>query len=522
MNTSLVSDDSKSGVAIYGFTRERSPFDANDDGFSESAQMGNITVGTRFFHRFGFRSKLTFDLFNIREDRNGGNRQDYPLHERDIGESVKHNIKTGAVTFEQYFRDYDLFSVFLSAQHLNRDSYYGANRSLKDYGNSKNLTYSAGLQYKATIGASSVIAGIEQTGDWLLDSKLGYPDFNNANIVNDTILSVPHVDNISVSDQASSTAGIFVQYEMKINRLKLGIGGRYDHYVIKDRTTNGGIKDGNVFSPRINIMYEVVKSLQVRLSYSQGFRAPQLFDEDLHIETSGSRKVIHVNDPYLKQETSHSYMASLDFNRLIGTVSAGLLVEAFYTRLSNPFFNEIGIPDEEGVVYYTRRNAESGASVAGINTELKLKPLSEFSVTSGFTFQASRYEQEQQFNIRRFFRTPNAYGYFAMDWDITEELCANATGTYTGPMLIPYFGTGTDPDTGELHESGNFFDLGMKLSYDIRLNGASLRIFGGIKNMFDSYQTDFDTGVNRDPSYIYGPISSRTIYFGINLGNRLD
>jgi len=166
--------------------------------------MDNLTAGTRFYHRFGFRSRLTLDFFNIREQRDGGNRLDYPLHERDIGETVKHNIKTGALTFEQYFREYDLLSVFLSAQHLNRDSYYGANRSLKDYGNSEDLTYSAGLQYKVMLGASSLIAGIENSGGWLLDSKLGYPDYDDSDIENDSIMSVPHVGNILVSDQATS------------------------------------------------------------------------------------------------------------------------------------------------------------------------------------------------------------------------------------------------------------------------------------------------------------------------------
>ena len=77
-------------------------------------------------------------------------------------------------------------------------------------------------------------------------------------------------------------------------------------------------------------MYEVLSSLQARVSYSHGYRAPQIFDEELHIETSGSRQVINVNDPALKQETSHSIMASLDFNKLIGSVTTGLLIEGFF------------------------------------------------------------------------------------------------------------------------------------------------------------------------------------------------
>jgi outer membrane receptor for ferrienterochelin and colicins len=118
----------------------------------------------------------------------------------------------------------------------------------------------------------------------------------------------------------------------------------------------------------------------------QGYRAPQIFDEDLHIETSGVRQVINVNDRNLKQETSHSFMMSLDFNKLIGTVSTGLLVEGFYTLLESPFVNVIGTPDAEGRVIYTRRNAEHGAVVRGLNVELKIKPLSAFSLTSGLRF----------------------------------------------------------------------------------------------------------------------------------------
>jgi outer membrane receptor for ferrienterochelin and colicins len=521
-NTSLISDDSKTGISLYGFTRERNFFDANNDTYSEIAPMSNLTIGSRLFHRFSLRSKVAIDFFNIKEDREGGNRQEYPLHQRDVAEAVEHDIKTGAITFEQYLREYDLFTVFVSAQHLVRDSYYGANRSLRDYGRSEDLTYNSGVQYKLFLGRSSIIAGIENTGGFLKDEKLGYPDYDNAIIVNDSIVSVPHTDNTSISDQRSVTTGAFLQYDLTWNKFKLGLGGRLDHYSIIDNAKNNEAKTGNVFSPRLSVMYEVYPSVQARLSYSQGYRAPQIFDEDLHIETSGSRQVINVNDPGLKQETSHSVMTSLDFNRLIGTVSTGLLLEGFYTRLDNPFVNMIGLPDEDGKVLYTRMNAEAGAVVKGINIELKIKPLSDFSFTSGFTIQSSKYDESQEFDKRDFFRTPSDYGYFNIDWDPVKNLCLSFTGAYTGKMLVPYFGPLTDPDTGELRKSDPFYDLGSKVQYDVKLNGATLQFFTGIKNIFNSYQSDFDSGIDRDPAYMYGPISPRTVYFGIKIGNKIN
>lgn len=521
-NTSLVSADLSSGLSLYGFTRDRKMFDANDDGLSELAPMNNLTLGSRFFHRFGQRSKIAFDYFHIKEQRDGGSKADVPLHERAVAEAVKHDLNTVALTYDLYLREYDLLSAYASGQFLNRDSYYGANYSLSDYGKSTDNTYNMGVQYKSYFGQSALITGIENTGGFLVDKKLGYPDYANAVIVNNEIISVPHVGNTIVADQSSVTTGIFAQYELKYKKAKFVLGGRFDHYKIEDKASSSGeTKSGNVFSPRVNLMYEIVKNLQARASYSQGYRAPQIFDEDLHIETSGSRQVINVNDPNLKQETSHSIMGSLDFNGMIGQTFAGLLVEGFYTRLEDPFVNEIGTPDENGTVLYTRKNAEDGATVQGFNIELKLKPSKSFAFNTGFTLQSSRYDVAQEFNEKRFFRTPNHYGFFAVDADFTKNLCLSVTGNYTGSMLVPYFGPKTDPDLGELHTSDDFFDMGMKLSYTIKLSSASIEWFGGIKNIFNAYQSDFDSGVDRDPAYIYGPLSPRTIYCGIKIGNLL-
>ncbi len=521
-NTSLVSDDRKTGVSVYGFTREREMFDANDDDFSEISPMTNLTLGSRFFHRFGYRSKMSVDFFTISEKRDGGNRQEFPLHEREVAEAIKHNIKTGAITYDKYFREYDMLSVYASGQMVDRESYYGANYSLSDYGHTKDKTYSIGAQYKIAMGKSSLITGIESTGGFLTDEKLGYPDYDNAVIVDDSIVSVPHTENTLVSDQSSVITGAFFQYDLRLNRAKIAIGGRYDHYEIKDHAKEGEEpKSGDVFSPRISFMYELWKPLQFRVSYSQGYRAPQIFDEDLHIETSGSRQVINRNDPGLEQETSHSVMVSFDFNKVLGSTYTGLLIEGFYTKLTNPFVNDIGTPDEEGTVIYTRMNAEDGATVQGVNMEFKLKLIKDLMFSSGFTVQSSKYEAAQEFDEKKFFRTPDNYGFFTLDWDFVDNACLNLTGNYTGKMLVPYFGTETDPEVGELRETDSFFDLGARLHYNFKLNGATLQLYGGVKNIFDAYQSDFDKTADRDPAYVYGPVSPRTVYVGLKLGNAL-
>lgn len=521
LNTSVVSDDHKSGLSLYGYTRKRELFDANGDSFSELAPLDNITFGTRVFHRFSSKDRLSFDFFAIQEERNGGNMQDYPLHERDIAEALTHRMKVAGLTYERYFRDYDMLSLYVSGQFLNRDSYYGAAQSLSDYGNTRDRSYNMGLQYKAVFDGSSLVWGVENTSGFLLDQKLGFPDLDNATVVDNVITDIPHTANTLVSDQSSVTTGTFAQYELRLSRFKAALGARFDHYRISDLALDSeAAKNGKVFSPRISLMYELLENLQARVSYSQGYRAPQIFDEDLHIETSGSRQVLHRNDPDLKQETSHSLMASLDFNRQIGSVYTGLLMEAFYTRLVDAFANEIGQADEEGTVIYTRVNSQGGATVQGINLEFKLRPVRDFFMTSGLTLQNSEFDETQVFGETHFFRAPNTYGFLALDWDFSRRFCLSGTGNYTGSMLVPYFGT--ENQGGELRSSDNFFDLGLKLRYTIKLNGASMELSGGIKNILNSYQEDFDLGIDRDPAYVYGPTAPRTIYVGIRFGNLLS
>jgi outer membrane receptor for ferrienterochelin and colicins len=142
---------------------------------------------------------------------------------------------------------------------------------------------------------------------------------------------------------------------------------------------------------------------------------------------------------------------------------------------------------------------------------------------SGFTFQRSEFEKPQEFNETKFFRSPDSYGYVSLNYSPNYLFNISFTGNYTGSMLVPYFGPKLEnPELGQLNKTGSFLDAGIKLSYELRLTDAvKMEINAGIKNIFNSYQNDFDEGVDRDPGYIYGPLSPRTIYFGVKFGSLL-
>lgn len=516
LNGSFVSDDYKTGMSLFGFQRKRDAFDANGDDFSELSSINNTTIGARFYQRVASRGKLTFDYFNINEDRRGGNKFDLPLHEADIAESVTHQINSGAANFDLLLREDDKFSAFVSMQGVDRDSYYGAEQDLSAYGKTTDFTYAAGVQYirkldRFLFAPALITSGIETNGSALKDEKLGYYDPEED----------VHYGNTLVADQTMRTQAGFIQSEWKSEKVIFSAGLRFDHYNISEAAQNSDDVSGNVLSPRVSLLYNLAEKLQFRASYGRGFRAPQIFDEDLHIETSGSRKVIHKNDPDLKQESSNSFTASLDYSNNDGKWQYQLLVEGFYTQLIDPFANEYGEPDEDGTVIYTRINAEDGASVAGVNVEFNVSPSSKMQMQSGLTIQRSEFEAPQEFNETRFFRTPNTYGYLSMSYNPTPVFSMAFTGNYTGSMLVPYFGPLLpNPEEGQLNKSNSFFDAGIKLSYDLRLSDhVKVKLNGGVKNLFNSYQDDFDSGIDRDPAYVYGPLLPRTIYFGLTIGS---
>ncbi|MNN81843.1 TonB dependent receptor [compost metagenome] len=63
-------------------------------------------------------------------------------------------------------------------------------------------------------------------------------------------------------------------------------------------------------------------------------------------------------------------------------------------------------------------------------------------------------------------------------------------------------------------------ELNLRLGYTFAIHkDFNLELFGGVQNMFNAFQKDFDRGANRDSNYIYGPTKPRTITFGIKIGH---
>ena len=120
-----------------------------------------------------------------------------------------------------------------------------------------------------------------------------------------------------------------------------------------------------------------------------------------------------------------------------------------------------------------------------------------------------------------FLRTPNQYGFATLKFIPNQKINFNLNYVYTGSMKLLHFSGAPEQDFDSLVISKDFSELGLKGSYKFGMKNTKIKleIFGGIKNILDAYQEDFDSGKNRDSNYIYGPAIPRTFFIGLKLGN---
>lgn len=523
---SVVAEDLNSGVTIYGMNRDRGAYDANGDGFTEITQLTNNTLGAKAFLNPTELSKISLDLTALKEYRRGGDRLDLAPHLTDITEELDHNTLIGGITYDISNEEMtNNYSIYTSTQHTDRKSYYGGlggGRTRQDsiaaqnaYGNTKDLAFLAGFQFTRNFNNNDVLTtGIEYNLSSTQDDIAGYQ---------------------RRIDQDVNSYAAFGQYEWKpTESFTTLIGARLDHVDVMGQYSIEGIErisdiDQAVLSPRLTILYDITEELQFRGGYARGFRAPQAFNEDLHISSVGGEPQFVILSNDLETEFSNAYTASLNYSRSVNKLQLDLLLEGFYTELENPFTTvSTGASLPNGSILKEVRNGE-GTYVTGSNFEVGVSPSSKLTFQLGGTFQKSIYKEDQVLYegestaendviVSEFVRNPDFYGYFNINTSPFENFSADLTGTYTGEMTVPRVINSNG--LLALNQSPGFLDVNLKLQQHIDITeNFHINLSTGVQNAFDAYQDDFDSGPTRDSDYIYGPSRPRTFFFGIKFGD---
>ncbi|MBR0309639.1 MAG: TonB-dependent receptor [Paludibacteraceae bacterium] len=495
LNASVMSENRKIGAYIFAGHRTRSPYDRDNDGFSDIPLLRTTTAGARLLFKTSAYSKLTAEYHHTTDHRRGGNNFELEPHEADIAEQLRHNIDAGSLAFDWYSSDNRHYvSAYSALQHIARESYFGAGKDPFAYGRSRDLSSTTGIQYRYSYPCGAMngdlSVGTEYTYNGLQDKMTGY----NRNM-----------------NQQVHLIGGYAQNEWKNEQWSVLVGARLEQHNLLSRP---------VCTPRAMFRYTPLRGLVLRAGYSSGYRPPQAYDEDLHVAAVGGGVSLISLDKNLRPETSHSATASIDYQHAFGQWQLNLTAEGFYTYLHDVFFLREDSTDTSGNLHFTRTNA-AGAWVGGLNLEGKLNYTSLLSIQVGYTWQQSRYVTPQAWSAdvaphTRMLRTPDHYAYMLIDVEPVKDFTISLNGKLTGSMIVPHLAGFVPKDEESI--TPVFWDMGVRLAYDIHLyKHYCLEVSAGVKNLLDMYQRDLDRGANRDADYIYGPAQPRTYFAGVAL-----
>ncbi len=507
-NAAVVSKNKKASIFVFGGGNLRDPWNANpgdtyeadgatlNDDFSEIGKLRMGYGGANSYLTLFEGGELMVKFHVVRDSRRGGNKFDQAKHKADVTEGVDTDRWGGEVKWKHEITPFTSYELSYGLAYTERNSYYGGDDEKGDaYGQTKNPLH----VFDATIDQQ-----IDFLGTMILTGGFNFTDEKLKDYASDGVMGLdqdgdtPHYRNI----------GGLVQLDWyATDWMEIILGGRVDkHSEI----------DSAIFSPRATLMFNH-KGFKSRSSFSTGFRAPQIFDEDMHIEVVGGNRQKIVNDSDLKEERSWNITQQFEYNgKITDTLSYKAGVAGYYSKISDSFYTEVednpDTPEEELV---RRNHGETDVYGAEFEAGLDYKKLVEFK--TGWTFEKSEISEEGDWGETEILRTPNVYGSISLFLYPIKGLEINNTLDLTGPMKIGHADAEGEPD--EIRESDWFYQWDIDLAYKVDLDkDIYLKPYFGIKNILDSFQDDFDAGPSRDAGYIYGPRTPRTLIFGVKGG----
>jgi outer membrane receptor for ferrienterochelin and colicins len=507
-NATVLTKKKDLGLSLFINKRDREMYDYNDDNFSELPELDNTSFGTNLFYHPDDNQRLEFSFSSLNEYRYGGEMVDGPAHKALQSEERNHNVLMGSLDYQINFnKNNSSLITYLGAQQTIRDHYTGifpdedadiqTHLNNPPYGDSKTVTFQGGVQLNHRLnkfikGSNVLTFGTE----FLLDD------------VNDEIEAYNYL-----IDQTTRSFAGFLQSDWEItSSLNLLSGVRVDKHNFVEKV---------ILSPLVSLLYKMKSNWQFRSTWSTGFRAPQAFDADLHIAFAGGGiSRISLSDN-LKEERSNSFSASINYDMPAEDYIFGFTLEGFHTQLNDAFYLAPLGEDEFGE-RFEKQNGE-GATVKGLTLELRGNYKKKYQLEAGFTLQSSKFDSpveniEGLPSLRKFLRTPDHYGFATLRLMPNAKFNMAINYVYTGKMIISHFAGAPEQDVDTYATSNAFSELGLRSSYVFNLsNNTGLELFGGVKNLLNAYQDDFDSGKNRDSNFVYGPATPRTVFFGLKV-----
>ncbi len=212
-------------------------------------------------------------------------------------------------------------------QYDKSDYYKITHLDVRDYSNVQNIF--RGIYNHAWNTGSILTVGTDFMHDYLMNKNLG---------------------NTTVSQ---NTFDAFAQYDLLIDRKWELVGAvRYDYF--------SDSKDAH-FTPKLNVRYQPIDNLNLRLGYGMGFRSPALKEKYYNFDMVGIW--IIQGNPNLKAELSHNFNASADYTK----GNYNFTVAAYYNNVHNKLATGIPhyLPNDDKQLYLDYTNLKDYSVYGG-------------------------------------------------------------------------------------------------------------------------------------------------------------
>ncbi len=525
-----VSADGHTFASLHGQRSRVAPVDLNGDGFSDQPRRWLDVAGLRFGRRVA-GGELRIDLGRTSEHRRGGNAFDLPDPAADISERVDTRRDAAVVAWQRAPGDPLQLQASAGYARIRRGTSYGglfgqaASAPLEpesapgagdndqgfldrgyrtagevaadQFGHTRNALWHAEVQASRRWGRHETAFGLQYLWEW----------------IEDVVPVSPFVREYPVRPEAATgdNVGLFVQDQWDVREnWTVVLGLRADR--------NSELAHAAV-SPRLNVKWRPQPDLALRATYGAGFRAPQAFDEDLHIELIAGDRARTLQAPGLEAEKSHSALLSADYTPAFAGGRLAVETTAFLTRIRGTFTHSaVRTAPGTGERFRWRENGP-GAEVGGLELNVGALPWPQVRLDFGWVAQVARYERPVAVfeagdgtvvSERNFLETPRHYGVFQAAFRVPQGFEAGVSAVYTGPMRQ------INQRTGQLNtRTRDFLTWSVRLAHPVYAGPAGRVVLSaGVRNLLDTRQRDLESGVERDPYYLYGPRTPRTLFAG--------
>jgi outer membrane receptor protein involved in Fe transport len=480
------------GLLVHG-SAETDTHDYNNDTFMDMPQSKFVNLYNRWFYlnEDGIQSRTGIRF--LYDSRNAG--QDEHLHSitdnGDHGELYKTTIRNKGFTVENKTgftvgeREGQSIGIISSFNHSDENLIYGR----KTYNGEQNSFYTNVLFTSGFGDAHRYTAGASFAYD---SYKTSFEDALFYSVTPRTAIN-----------RSEAIPGAFAEYTYSYKDKFTFVAGVREDY---------NSRFGWLFTPRVNVRYNVLEELALRASIGRGYRSPNAIADNIGLLATSRKFDVDAIDA-LDIERAWNYGGNISaYIPVGGEKTLTLSFDYFHTQFGNQAV--IDIERDRNKVFFYNLQGISQADVWQIDASVP--PFKGFNIFAAFRYNNAEttysengvhYTKEAPLTSRYRGLINLAYATNLRKWvfDFTAQI--------NGPSRIP----GLNGYNSETRHSESF----PVYFAQITKNAKRLDIYIGAENILNFKQenpilnADLPFGQDFDSSLVWGPIIGRKIYAGI-------